>query len=56
MDNRSTFLMTQTATLLMLAIPVACVAWTITHEEVFREAREHCRLKVQGFGSESLFV
>lgn len=27
----------------MLAIPVACVAWTVTHEEVFREPREFCR-------------
>jgi hypothetical protein len=29
-------------TLLLLAIPVACVAWTVTHEEVFREPREWC--------------
>jgi hypothetical protein len=29
--------------LLMLAIPVACVAWTISHEEVFREPREYCQ-------------
>lgn len=28
--------------LLILAIPIACVAWTITHEEVFREPREYC--------------
>lgn len=28
--------------LLMLAIPIACVAWTVTHEEVFREPREYC--------------
>ena len=28
--------------LVILAVPVACVAWTITHEEVFREAREYC--------------
>lgn len=28
--------------LFLLAIPVACVAWTITHEEVFREPREYC--------------
>jgi len=27
----------------MLAIPVACVAWTITHEEMFREPREYCQ-------------
>ena len=29
--------------LLMLAIPVASVAWTVTHEEVFRESREYCQ-------------
>src|ERR671939_428628 len=28
--------------LLILAIPIASVAWTITHEEVFREPREFC--------------
>jgi hypothetical protein len=28
--------------LLILAVPVACVAWTVTHEEVFREPREYC--------------
>ena len=28
--------------LFVLAIPVACVAWTITHEEVFKEPREYC--------------
>jgi hypothetical protein len=28
--------------LLVLAIPVACVAWTITHEEIFRETRDYC--------------
>src|SRR5947208_16105224 len=32
----------QVATLLLLAIPIACVAWTVTHEEVFREPREFC--------------
>src|ERR1043166_5028387 len=29
--------------LFLLAIPVACVAWTVTHEEVFREPREYCK-------------
>jgi len=29
--------------LLILAIPVACVAWTVTHEEVFREPRDYCQ-------------
>jgi hypothetical protein len=35
-------LTTQLVTLFVLAIPVACVAWTVTHEEVFREPREFC--------------
>ena len=35
-------LYTQVATLFLLAIPIACVAWTITHEEIFREPREYC--------------
>ena len=29
----------------ILAIPVANVSWTVTHEEIFREAREWCRAK-----------
>ncbi len=29
--------------LLVLGIPVACIAWTVTHEEVFREPREYCQ-------------
>ncbi|MBS1584366.1 MAG: hypothetical protein JSS82_02270 [Bacteroidetes bacterium] len=32
----------QVVTLLLLALPVACIAWTVTHEEVFREPREFC--------------
>lgn len=28
--------------LFILAIPIACVAWTVTHEEIFREIREYC--------------
>jgi len=32
----------QTAWLFLLAIPIACVSWTVTHEEVFREPREYC--------------
>ncbi|HYI79147.1 MAG TPA: hypothetical protein VEW65_16110 [Chryseolinea sp.] len=35
-------LTTQVAWLFLLAIPVACIAWTVTHEEVFREPREYC--------------
>lgn len=33
---------TQIAYLFILAIPIACIAWTVTHEEVFREPREYC--------------
>jgi hypothetical protein len=33
----------QVAWLLVLAIPVACIAWTVTHEELFREPRQYCQ-------------
>lgn len=32
----------QAAWLFVLAIPIACISWTVTHEEVFREPREWC--------------
>ena len=32
----------QVAHLFLLAIPIACIAWTVTHEELFREPREYC--------------
>lgn len=28
--------------LLLLALPIACLSWTFTHEELFREARDYC--------------
>jgi hypothetical protein len=28
--------------LFVLAAPIACVAWTVTHEEVFREVHDYC--------------
>ena len=31
--------------LFVLAIPIACVAWTVTHEEVFKEPRTYCATK-----------
>ena len=34
---------TQIIYLFLLAIPVACIAWTVTHEEVFREPRDYCQ-------------
>ncbi len=30
---------------MVLAIPIACVTWTVTHEEVLREPREFCKLR-----------
>jgi hypothetical protein len=35
--------LTQLFWLLVLSIPTACVSWTITHEEVFREPRDYCK-------------
>ncbi len=28
--------------LFVLALPIACISWTVTHEEIFREFREYC--------------
>ena len=33
---------TQIIYLLLLAIPIACASWTVTHEEIFKEPREYC--------------
>ncbi len=33
---------TQIQALFILAIPIACIAWTVTHEEIFREPRDYC--------------
>jgi len=32
----------QVVWLFVLALPVASVAWTVTHEEIFREPRDYC--------------
>ena len=37
----------QVLLLFVLAIPVACISWTVTHEEIFREAREFCQDRSQ---------
>jgi hypothetical protein len=34
--------------LFVLGIPVACIAWTVTHEEVFREPRDYCLRQSKG--------
>ena len=39
---------TQIVWLFILPIPVACVAWTVTHEEIFREPREYCLTASRG--------
>lgn len=27
---------------MILPLPIACIAWTVTHEEIFREGHEYC--------------
>ena len=39
--------------LFVLALPIASVAWTVTHEEIFREPRDYCTRKSEK--SKSLF-
>ena len=31
--------------LFILALPIACVAWTVTHEAIFSEPREYCKAR-----------
>lgn len=33
---------TQIIWLFVLAVPIACISWTVTHEEIFREPHEWC--------------
>lgn len=28
--------------LFLLALPIACISWTVVYEEIFREPREYC--------------
>lgn len=37
----------QVSNLFLLALPIACIAWTVTHEEIFKEPREYCTSKSQ---------
>ena len=32
----------QIQNLFVLALPIACIAWTVTHEEIFKEPRDFC--------------
>jgi hypothetical protein len=38
----------QVVWLLLLALPIASIAWTVTHEEVLREPREFCERRSHG--------
>lgn len=38
---------TQIGWLFILAIPVACIAWTVTHEQVFHEWKTYCLKRSQ---------
>lgn len=38
---------TQIQWLFLLALPIACIAWTVTHEEILREPREYCTHRSQ---------
>jgi hypothetical protein len=40
MDNYN-----ELVTLFILAIPIACISWTVTHEEIFSELREYCKTR-----------
>jgi Na+-transporting methylmalonyl-CoA/oxaloacetate decarboxylase gamma subunit len=42
MAPNSTQWLLQLIWLILLAVPIACVAWTVTHEEIFREPRDFC--------------
>ncbi len=35
----------QVAELFLLALPIACIVWTVTHEDLLREPREWCATK-----------
>ena len=37
----------QVTYLFLLALPIACISWTITHEEVFKEPRNFCVIRSQ---------
>jgi hypothetical protein len=45
-------------TLLVLALPVAAIAWTVTHEELFREFHDYCETrseKAKSFAARKFF-
>lgn len=44
----SMLLSEQVTNLFLLALPIACIAWTVTHEEIFSEPRNFCVQKSKG--------
>jgi len=40
-------ILTQIQWLFIMALPVACIAWTVTHEEVFKEPRNYCETRCE---------
>lgn len=42
MMNLSATLSGQVSTLFLLALPIACISWTVTREELFKEPRDFC--------------
>lgn len=42
---------TQLFWLVILSMVVACIAWTVTQEEIFGEWREHCKDQCESCGS-----
>lgn len=40
----------QLAFLFILGLPIASIAWTITHEDIFREPREWCKQRSETCG------
>lgn len=40
----------QVAFLFILAVPIASIAWTVTHEDIFREPREWCKNRSETCG------
>jgi len=41
----------QVQNLFLLAIPIACISWTVTHEEIFKEPRDFCLKKSKECGT-----
>ena len=37
--------------LFVLAMPIAAIAWAVTHEEVFKEVRDYCEARSRNAGS-----